>query len=634
MSRAPASRVRCLDDLHKLAAEGRSQLYPEGPKIIAGMAGCGRRAGALELLQAVREELERLQMGWTVAPTGCIGWCSQEPLLDVWVPGRGRITYGRVTPGRARQIVRAIPNSLPELALAYLPGDDNVLTGVYTRYDCSQLGNIEGLLPYKEHPRFRNQVRVVMRNCGLLDPESLAEYVSRGGYSALWHVLRMQSPAQFLDQIGASGLRERSSPGTYIEARWKRLRDAAAVPKSLFCCVREDGPGPSPDSALLESDPYSVLEGMTLGAYATGARQGFIYLPNTEPLGAQMISHAIHAAKMAGLLGGNILDSGFGFDVRVVRGEPVSGCREENAVIHGIQQMLQPLETVRASCAAAPSCLSNAETWANIPVIARRGGAWFADIGTPQSSGTRVFTLSGAVTDAGWAELPLGISIAQLVEQIAGGLAPGRECKAVQSGGPSGGFIPVDRFELTADYETLAAAGSGLGSGEIAVFDDHTCMVETAHAALAALQGKSCGRCIPCRLGTRRMVEVLDEIRSGEAKQPSIELLEDLACLLKEGSGCERGRAAGDVVLSSLRYFRDEYLAHISERRCPARFCRALISFVVDTLLCDGCGACLPICPTGAVVGDPGHAHLIAQTRCNQCGACREVCAADAVVVL
>jgi len=631
---APALRIRTLEDLQELAALGRAQLYPDDPRITVGTAACSRRAGALEILRAVRDEVDRLQLGWTVAQTGCIGWCSQEPLLDVWVPGRARITYGRVTAARARQIVRAIPNPLPALALAYLPGDDNVLTAAYTHYDATQLGGIAGLLPYKELPRFRGQLRIAMRNCGLLDPESLSEYAARGGYSALWHVLRMQTPEQLLEQLRASGLRERNDLASCIWARWKRLREAAATPKVLFCRTEENGSAPSADTWLLESDPHSVLEGIIIGAYATGARQGIIHVPATQPLAAEMISTALRAAKSAGLLGGNILDSGFAFDVRIVRGPTPAGCREESAAIHALEEMLQPLEPVPASSAARPACLSNAETWANIPVIARRGGAWFAHIGTAHSSGTKIFMLTGAVNDAGPAELPLGVSIAHLVEQTAGGLTPGRECKGVQTGGVSGGFIPVDRFELPADYETLAAAGSMLGSGELAVLNDHTCVVESAYSAVALLQGKSCGRCIPCRLGTQRLLQLLDQIRSGQGKEQTIELLEDLAWLLKDTSGCERGREVGDLVLSSLRYFRDEYLAHARDARCPARACRALISFMVDAMLCDGCGACLPVCASDAVVGEPGRAHLIAQTRCNKCGACREVCASDAVVVM
>jgi NADH-quinone oxidoreductase subunit F len=343
------ARIHSLDDLERRAALGSAELYPAEPKIIVGTASCARSAGAMQVLEAGREEVERQQLDWRVTQTGCMGWCSQEPLLDVWVPGHARVSYGRVTPARARQIVRAAPNPLPHAAIAVLPGDDNALTGRYTHYTDGSNGKPGVLLPYKEVPLFRGQHRIAMRNCGLIDPRSLDEYIARGGYSALWHALRMRTPQQVIDELRASGLRERSGSGAEVGARWQRVHDAAATPKCLLCSLHQGGG--CADRQLLESDPNGVLEGLIIGAYGMGASQGIIHLIDADEV-TDVVAGAIHQAKSAGLLGGNILDSGFGFDVRLVRGsEPASGCREESAFIHAIEQSLAPLEQVPSSSA-------------------------------------------------------------------------------------------------------------------------------------------------------------------------------------------------------------------------------------------------------------------------------------------
>ena len=626
-------RIRSLEDLERLAALGSAELYPAEPKIIVGTASCGRSAGAREVLKAARDEVRRQQLDWRVTQTGCIGWCSQEPLLDVWIPGRARVTYGRVSPEAAQQIVRAAPNPLEEFAIAILPGDDNALKGRYTHYIKGPNGKVGGLLPYKELPLFRGQVRVAMRNCGLIDPRSLEEYTARGGYSALWHALRMRTPQQLIEEIGASNLRERSGGGAEVGPRWQRVHDAAASPKCVLCSL--DAGSGCADRCLLESDPHGILEGLIIGAYAMGASQGIIHIGEPYGEAAEVVGGAIRQAKRAGLLGHNILDTGFAFEVRLVRGaEAEKGCREESAVIHAIEESLAPMEEVPASGARRPACLSAAETWANVPVVTARGGAWFAGLGTARSKGTKIFAVRGPVSNPDLVELALGTTLARIVQQHGGGLLPGRECKGVRTGGAAGGFVAVDRFELPADYESLAAADSTVGGGEIAVLDERTCMVEATRSSLASLQGMSCGRCVCCRAGVKRLIEVLDSIRQGRGKEQDVELLEDLGWLLRDTSGCERGRQAALPVLSALRYFRSEFLSHVRERRCPARACRDLITFEVDPLLCDGCGECVAPCGSDAIIGEPGRPHLIAQARCNRCGACLEVCDCDAVMVL
>ena len=634
-----ATRLRTLEDLNAIALRGRSRLYPDRPKILIGMATCGQAAGATEVLEAVREEVEKNNLPYDVAETGCIGWCCQEPLLDVWLPGKGRFTYGRMKPGRARQIVRAIPNDLKlEWAIARMTGDDNHLTGAWTHYVPAGDGRFPGVPEYKDVPMFRRQLRIVARNCGLIDPASLEEYIARGGYQALHHALVWLKPEEIVQQVIRSGLRGRGGAGFPTGRKWQAVRDAPGDIKYVICNGDEGDPGAYMDRTELESDPHAVLEGMILGAYAMGATEGVVYVREEYPLAVTRVKQAIAQAESLGLLGDDLFGSGFSFHVRVVKGAGAFVCGEETALIRSVQgrvgepQQRPPYPAIQGLW-GRPTCINNVETWANIPPIVMRGGEWYAGIGTASSKGTKTFCLVGNVVNTGLIEVPMGISLREIVDELGGGIPKGRACKAVQTGGPSGGCIPDGKLDLPMDFDSLTQAGSIMGSGGMIVMDESICMVDIAKYFLGFLEDESCGKCFTCREGTQRLKEIVARISEGKGREEDLALLEDLSWLVKESSLCGLGQTAPNPVLSTLRYFRDEYLAHIRERRCPAKVCRELITFSIDPVTCNGCGACVQVCSGKAILGEKNRLHVIEQAHCTKCGACLEACKFKAVLV-
>jgi len=635
----PRPLLRNVDDLAAAATRGRKTLYPDHPKILVGMATCGQAAGATEVLDAVREEVERNGLPYLVAETGCIGWCGQEPLVDVWLPGRGRVTYGRMKPGRARQIVRGISEDLKlEWAIGWMPGDENALSGKWTSYLDSHNGQFKGVPAYRDIPMFRRQMRVVLRNSGLITPQNLDEYIARGGYFALHRALTAMQPEEIIDHVTRSGLRGRGGAGFPTGKKWAALRRQRATPKYLICNGDEGDPGAYMDRTELESDPHAVIEGMILGAYATGASEGIIYVREEYPLAVARMLEAIAQTEAAGLLGADIFGSGFAFRLRVVKGAGAFVCGEETALIASVEGRVgeprpRPPFPVEKGLWGKPTCINNVETWANIPVIVMRGGDWYASIGTATSKGTKTFCLVGQVNNTGLIEVPMGITLREIVEEIGGGVPKGRRVKAVQTGGPSGGCVPAEQFDLPVDYESLTKAGSIMGSGGMIVMDNSTCMVDIAKYFLGFLQDESCGKCFTCREGTQRLREVVTRISEGKGREEDLALLEDLSWLVKNASLCGLGQTAPNSVLSTLRYFREEYLAHIRERKCPAKVCRELITFTIDPVTCNGCGACVQVCSGQAILGEKKKLHVIEQARCTKCGACLETCKLDAVLV-
>jgi NADH:ubiquinone oxidoreductase subunit F (NADH-binding)/(2Fe-2S) ferredoxin/Pyruvate/2-oxoacid:ferredoxin oxidoreductase delta subunit len=629
-------RIRNLEELEQRAAAGRELLYPERPKILVGMATCGQAAGAQEVLEAVRDEVKKNSLPYLVQETGCIGWCSQEPLVDVWAPGRPRVTYGRVKPGRAREIVRALPEIPdPKWALAKMTGDQNPVTGEWLPYTLN--GYFPGIPSYQELPLFQHQLRLVMRNCGLIDPASLEEYLARGGYRGLWQALQMK-PEEIVRQVTVSGLRGRGGAGFPTGRKWQAVREAAGDGKYVICNADEGDPGAYMDRGVLEGDPHSVLEGMIIGAWAMGAHQGVIYVREEYPLAVQRMHEAIHQAEVAGLLGQNIFGSGFDFSITVAKGAGAFVCGEETALIRSIEGKVgepqqRPPYPALQGLYGKPTCINNVETWANIPVIVSRGGEWFASIGTEKSKGTKVFSLVGNVENTALIEVPMGTTLKQIVYEIGGGIPQRRAAKAVQTGGPSGGCIPASKFDLPVDYDSLTQAGSIMGSGGMIVMDDHTCMVDIAKYFLGFLEDESCGKCFTCRVGTQRLKQIVTRISEGKGKEEELALLEELSWLVKEASLCGLGQTAPNPVMSTLRYFRDEYEAHIREQRCPAKVCRELITFTIDPVTCNGCGACVQVCSGKAILGEKKKLHTIDQAHCTQCGACLEACKFDAVLV-
>ncbi len=627
-----------LETLERVARHGRGTLYPDRVKIMVGTATCGRAAGAGDVLEAVRDWVEKEHRPYLIGETGCIGWCSQEPLLDVWVPGRHRITYGRVKPGHVPEILAGLPDAKPEHALAVMTGDDNALTGHRASYADNGDGRLAGLPTYGELPLFRRQLRIVMRNCGILDPASLEEYAARGGYRALWHALWQMKPEQVVDEVTASGLRGRGGAGFPTGRKWRAVREAKGTPKYIVCNADEGDPGAYMDRGVLEGDPHSVIEGMLIGAYAMGASSGVIYVREEYPLAVARIREAIDQAERADLLGDDILGSAFSFRISVVKGAGAFVCGEETALIASLEGRVgeprpRPPYPSEKGLWGKPTCINNVETWATVPVIVSRGGAWFATIGTERSKGTKVFSLVGNVANTALIEVPMGTTLGDVVNEIGGGVPKGRTAKAVQTGGPSGGCIPAGQFGLPVDYESLTQAGSIMGSGGMIVMDDHTCMVDIARYFLGFLEDESCGKCFPCRVGTQRMKEVVTRISEGRGREEDLDLLEDLGWLVGEASLCGLGQSAPNPVLSTVRYFRDEYLAHIRDRKCPAKVCKQLITYTIDPVICNGCGACLHQCSGNAIAGEKRKLHTIDQAKCTKCGACLETCKFDAVLV-
>ncbi len=627
-----------LEELERVAVRGRASLYPERIKILVGTATCGRAAGAEEVLEKVREYVEKQQLPYVVAETGCIGWCSQEPLLDIWVPGRPRVTYGRVKPKQVPDILAALPEAKPNLALAVMTGDDNPLTGKRADYCNGHGSKVDGVPSYADLPLFRRQMRIVMRNCGIVDPASLEEYAGRGGYHALWRALWSLKPEDVVREVTASGLRGRGGAGFPTGRKWQAVRDAKGDPKYVICNADEGDPGAYMDRGVLEGDPHSVIEGMIIGGYALGAHEGVIYVRDEYPLAVARVTAAIRQATHADLLGDDILGSGFSFHISVTKGAGAFVCGEETALIASIEGRVgeprpRPPYPAEKGLWGKPTCINNVETWATVPVIVSRGSEWFSRIGTERSKGTKVFSLVGNVANTALIEVPMGITLREVVEEIGGGVPGGRTCKAVQTGGPSGGCIPAEQLDLPVDYESLNAAGSIMGSGGMIVMDDHTCMVDIAKYFLGFLEEESCGKCFSCRVGTQRMKEIVARISQGQGTEQDLDLLEDVAWMVSETSLCGLGQSAPNPVLSTLRYFRSEYLAHIRDHKCPAKVCKELITYTIDAVVCNGCGACVPLCTGGAITGSKRKLHTIEQARCTKCGSCLETCKFDAVLV-
>ncbi len=654
--------LRHISELEQVAKIGMTTLYPAQVKIIVGTATCGQSAGATEVFDAIKDEVRKHKLPYRVSETGCIGWCSQEPLVDVWTPGGPRVTYGRMTPDKARKIVCSISSGLTsEGALTNMTGDLNLLDGSANGY-CSAELKFDGLASFDKLPLFKNQLRIVLRNCGIINPQSIEEYFARGGYRALWHALR-KKPDEIISQVITSGLRGRGGAGFPTGQKWQTLRQQVADQKYVICNADEGDPGAYMDRAVLEGDPHTVLEGMLIGGYAVGASEGIIYVREEYPLAITRLVQAIEEAEHFGLLGDDIAGSGFSFRISISKGAGAFVCGEETALIHAIEGKVgeprqRPPFPAQQGLWNKPTCINNVETWANIPVIIERGGDWFASIGTAGSKGTKVFSLVGNINNTALIEVPMGTTLRQIVYDIGGGIPKGSACKAVQTGGPSGGCIPAhmldarvafeslilpelpaamklltNMLDLPVDYETLKQAGSIMGSGGMIVMDEHVCMVDIAKYFLGFLQDESCGKCFSCREGTQRLKDIVDRIAAGKGKQEDIPLLEDLGWLVKEASMCGLGQTAANPVLSTLRYFKDEYRVHIEEKRCPAKVCRELITFAIDPVKCNGCGACVQVCSGSAILGEKKKLHKIESAQCTKCGACMDACKFEAVLV-
>jgi NADH-quinone oxidoreductase subunit F len=551
--------------------------------------------------------------------TGCRGLCERGPIVTVQPQG---IFYQKV---QEKDVASILSETVMKgKILDHLLYEDSVTKLKATTE--------------KEIPFYRAQNRMVLGNNGLIDPENMEDYVAVGGYQALAKALLEMAPEAIIDEVKASGLRGRGGAGFPTGLKWEDCRKSPGEMKYVVCNCDEGDPGAYMDRSLLEGNPHGVLEGMIIGAYAIGAGRGYIFVRHEYPLACKNADKAIKQARKAGLLGKNIMGSGFDFDVETAKGGGAFVCGESTALIASIEGRVgeprsKQIHLVEQGLWGKPTNLNNVETWANVPWVITKGSKWFSSIGTAASKGTKIFSLVGKVRNTGLVEVPMGITLNEIIHTIGGGQQNGKRIKAVQTGGPSGGCIPASLFDLPVDFESLSRAGSMMGSGGMIVMDEGTCMVDVAKYFVHFLQEESCGKCLPCREGLKRMGEILDGISAGTAPDGSLALLEELAGVVADTSLCGLGKTASNPVLSALRYFRPEFEAHLDQKRCPAGVCTPLIRYTISESDCTGCGACAKICPTRAVEGQKKESHRILAALCSKCGSCKDICKAGAVLV-
>ena len=574
--------------------------------------------GTFAIKEVLERELEKhdLQDEVAVVMTGCNGFCAQGPLMVVQPDG---IFYQYLTTENIAHLVEEhFLKGRPVKKLMYVPpGEESPIPELHS-------------IPF-----FKDQRLIAMRNRGMIDPDNIEEYIARDGYKALAKVLTSSTPEEVIKEISDSGLRGRGGAGFPTGRKWDSRRKDPRTPKYVVCNADEGDPGAFMDRSIVEADPHSILEGMAIGAYSVGAFKGYVYLRMEYPLAVKRMTLAIEQAKEYGLLGDDILGTGFNFNIDIFRGAGAFVCGETTALVASIEgKPPEPRQRPpRTTLWEKPVVINNVETWANVPVIINLGAKWFSEIGTETSKGTKVFSLAGNINNAGLVEVPMGITLREIVFDIGGGIPKGKEFKAVQTGGPSGGVIPASLLDLSVDYEQLDKAGSMMGSGGMIVMDENTCMVDVARYFVEFTNDESCGKCTPCREGSSVLLEILTRLCKGEGKQGDIELLDELGEAIRDASQCGLGQSLPNPVLSSLKHFRDEYKAHIDDKRCPAGICKALITFNIDEEKCKGCRLCAKKCPQDAITGEAKELHIIDQDKCIKCGVCMDVCKFEAVLV-
>lgn len=611
--------ISSIKELNDLRRKIQAKRDPDKPCItVCGGPGCLAKQ-CLDVRDEFISEIaaKSLKDKVDIRTTGCHGYCDRGPIALIYPRG---IFYQRLTTKDVKEIV-----------------EETILNGrtvdrlIYTDTETGKTIENEEEIPF-----YKRQMQLVLKDNRRIDPHSIEDYIAIGGYSALAKVLGRMKPQEVLDEVKRSGLRGRGGGGFPTGVKWESTHNAPGEDKYVICNADEGDPGAFMDRSILEGNPHSVLEGMIIGAYAIGSHEGYVYVRNEYPLAVKNITIAIQQAQELGILGDNILGSGFGFDVRINRGGGAFVCGESTALMASLEgkpgePRAKYIHTSEKGLWDKPSNLNNVETWANVPLIINNGSSWFSSIGTESSKGTKVFSLVGKINNTGLVEVPMGITLREIIYDIGGGIPGGRAFKAVQTGGPSGGCIPESLLDLPVDYERLTEVGSMMGSGGMIVMDEGTCMVDIARYYINFLQEESCGKCVPCREGLFRLGEILTDITKGRGKLEDIQLIEDLSGMMKDASLCGLGTTAPNPVMSTLNYFRDEYIAHIRDGKCPAGVCRELITFSIDEDNCTGCGVCLKNCPSGAITGEKKQVHVIDAQKCTKCGICYDSCKFDAI---
>jgi NADH-quinone oxidoreductase subunit F len=585
---------------------------------VCGGTGC-RGTGCLPVVESIIKVIDRQGLRETlpIKLTGCHGFCERGPLVVIFPD---EIFYQKVSPQDADEIVM----------------ESAVKGKVIDRLLWENPSTKERIIRELEIPFYSKQHRLIFGANGMVDPENIEDYLAISGYSALAKAFFKMKPDEIIETVKKSGLRGRGGGGFLTGRKWETCKKAKGEPKYIICNADEGDPGAFMDRSLLEGNPHSVIEGMIIGAFAIGSNNGFVYIRKEYPLALHNLTKALTDAREYGLLGRNILGSGFDFDIGINRGGGAFVCGESTALMASMEGKVgEPrakyVHTVEKGLYNRPTTLNNVETWANIPLIINKGSDWFASIGTEKSKGTKIFSLVGKINNTGLIEVPMGIKLREIIFDIGGGIKNGKKFKGVQTGGPSGGVLPESLLDLQVDFDKLTEAGSMMGSGGMIVMDEENCMVDVAKYFLKFLEEESCGKCVPCREGVRRMKEILDEISEGRGQEGDIEYLSEMSKAIIDGSLCALGGSAPNPVLTTIKYFRDEYEAHIREKRCPGGVCKALITYSINKEKCTGCMACVKPCPEKCISGVKNEPHVLDASKCIKCGACFDVCKYDAV---
>ncbi len=621
--------MKSLEELNSIRDQAKTRMKVKEDntglvRVVVGLATCGIAAGAKPVFETLKNEVAAQNLANVdVKQTGCIGMCQYEPIVEVLEEGKEKVTYVKMTADKVKKVVEE-----------HLKGGKIVEEFTVGGAIASVADDVHSV---NNTPFYSKQKRAALRNCGVIDPESLEEYIAVDGFAALAKCLTTLKPEEVIATVKDSGLRGRGGGGFPTGVKWGFTAANSADQKYVVCNADEGDPGAFMDRSVLEGDPYCIVEAMTICGYATGATEGYIYVRAEYPVAVARLEKAIASCIENGLLGKNIFGSGFDFNLHIRLGAGAFVCGEETALMTSIEgnrgepRPRPPFPAVKGLF-AKPTTENNVETFANVPQIILNGAQWFSGMGTEKSKGTKVFALGGKINNTGLVEIPMGVTLREIVEDIGGGIPGGKKFKAAQTGGPSGGCIPAEFLDIPMDYDNLISIGAMMGSGGLIVMDEDNCMVDIAKFFLEFTVDESCGKCTPCRIGTKRLYEILDKITRGQGTLEDLERMEELCLYIKENSLCGLGQTAPNPVLSTYRRFKDEYIAHVVDKKCPAGVCKSLLSYEIIADKCKGCTACARVCPAEAISGSPKNAHVIDKSKCIKCGACMTKCKFGAII--